>query len=297
MEEQSGYRKYKLIIIILAVILAILLVWLIMQRTQLSKLVKEKETEKLELQKELDSVIREHNRTKAEFGQLADSLKAKDSLIQANAIEIRKLLDTEWEFNKVRKKLSKLQTVAQGYVRQMDSLYTVNRELQAENERIREDFRNEQSRSQALVRDKEALTERVNEAAILRAYGITVTALKVRGTDKEIPTDKASRTERLRICFTIGENPLVKAGERSIYIRITRPDNVVVIKSKYDNFNYNGQSIPYSLREDIKYIGKAINICVNWNKKDSEKPAMKGKYSVSVFAEDKEIGTGSFELK
>ena len=297
MEEQSGYRKLKIIIGVLAVILVILFIWLITQRTQLTKLVREKDTEKMELQKQLDSLVKEHNQTKAAYGQLADSLKAKDSIIQENAVEIRKLLDSQWEYAKVSKKLARLQTIAQGYVRQMDSLYTVNRDLQEENEKIRQDFHNEQSKSKALVKDKEALTEKVNNAAILRAYGITVTPLKVKGGNKEVTTDKANRTDRLRVCFTIGENPLVKPGDRSVYICVTRPDNVVVIKSKYDTFNFNGQTVPYSLRQDITYEGKAINVCVNWNKKDTDKAAMKGKYSVSVYAEEKLIGTGSFELK
>ena len=297
MEENQGSRKLKIIIGVLAVVLLILFIWLITQRTQLTKLIKEKESEKTELQKELDSVIQVHNKTKEAYGQLADSLKVKDSLIQANAIEIRKLLDSQWEFNKVRKKLARLQTIAQGYVRQMDSLYVVNRDLQTENEKIRQDFHNEQTKSKALVKDKEALTEKVNQAAILRAYGITVTPIKIKGGSREQQTDKASRTDRLRICFTIGENTLIKAGERINYVRVTRPDNVVVIKSKYDTFTFNGQAISYSLRQDIMYQGKAMNICVNWTKKESDKPAMKGKYSVSVFTEDKEIGTGSFELK
>ena len=297
MEEQSGNRKLKTIIGVLVVILFLTGIWLIVSRSQLTKLSREKENERIELQKELDSVIREHNQIKASYGQLADSLKVKDSIIQGNAIEIRKLLDSQWEFNKVSKKLAKLQLIAQGYVRQMDSLYTVNRELQEENEKIRQEYRNEQSKSKALVKDKEALTERVNQAAILRAYGITVTPLKVKGGGKEVSTDKASRTDRLRVCFTIGENPLVKPGDRSIYVCVTRPDNVVVIKSKYDTFSFNGQTVPYSLRQDINYQGKAVNVCVNWNKKDNDKPAMKGKYSVSVYAEDKEIGTGTFELK
>ena len=297
MEEQSGYRKLKIIIGVLAVILVILFIWLITQRTQLTKLVREKDTEKMELQKQLDSLVKEHNQTKAAYGQLADSLKAKDSIIQENAVEIRKLLDSQWEYAKVSKKLARLQTIAQGYVRQMDSLYTVNRDLQEENEKIRQDFHNEQSKSKALVKDKEALTEKVNNAAILRAYGITVTPLKVKGGNKEVTTDKANRTDRLRVCFTIGENPLVKPGDRIVYICVTRPDNVVVIKSKYDTFNFNGQTVPYSLRQDITYEGKAINVCVNWNKKDTDKAAMKGKYSVSVYAEEKLIGTGSFELK
>ncbi len=132
-EQKTGTRSSRITIIILSLAVIALIIWIFYQRSQFSGLVKEKEAEKIELQSELDSVLTEHNRIKAEYGTLSDSLAAKDSIIQANAIEIRKLLDTQWEYNKVRKKLAMLQQITQGYVRQIDSLYTVNRELVAEN--------------------------------------------------------------------------------------------------------------------------------------------------------------------
>jgi uncharacterized protein YoxC len=296
-EQKTGTRNSRITIILLSLAVIALIIWIFYQRNQFSGLVKEKEAEKIELQSELDSVLTEHNRIKAEYGTLSDSLSAKDSIIQANAIEIRKLLDTQWEYNKVRKKLAMLQKITQGYVRQIDSLYTVNRELVAENEKIRQDYRNEQYKTQTLIKDKEELTQKVNEAAILRAYDVSVTAYKLKGGEKEQATDKATRTDRLRICFTVGENPLVASGKKILYVRITRPDNVVVTKSKYDTFIFNGQTIPYSIREDIQYDGKSQNRCVVWTKKDNDKPAMKGRYQVTVFTEDREIGTGTFELK
>jgi hypothetical protein len=295
-ERTTGTGKWKMFIALLALIILVLLFWLFIQRSQLMKLVEEKEIEKVELQKELDSLMTEHNTVKAAYGSLSDSLASKDSVIQANAVEIRKLLDTQYEYNKVRKRIGLLQKIAQGYVSQIDSLYNVNRELKEENERIRQDVRTEQNKNQTLVKDKEELTQKMNSAAVLRAYNVAVTPYRVTG-QKEIPTDKASRTDRLKICFTIGENPLVQPGKRSVYIRITRPDNVVVIKSKYDTFTFNGQTLPFSIREDIDFQGKAMNLCVSWTKKDTDKPAMKGRYTVSVFTDDSEIGSGTFELK
>jgi len=238
-----------------------------------------------------------HRRFRKEiYGTLSDSLATKDSIIQANASEIRKLLDTQYEYYKVRKKLSRLQEVAQGYVHQMDSLYTVNRQLKEENERIRQVVRNEQGRNQDLIKDKEELTQKMTQAAVLQAYGVTTTAFKVRGT-KETETNKANRTDKLQICFTIGENSLIESGTKVLYIRITRPDNVVISKSKYTTFVYNGQEIPYSIREDVDYDGKAKRLCVNWVKQPNDIPAMKGRYLVGVFFNDREIGQGSFELK
>jgi hypothetical protein len=297
MDEQTSTSRPKVLMILLVIVIIALLIWIFFQRNHLNKLVAEKELEKIELQYELDSLINEHNKIKEVYGTLSDSLSAKDSIIQANAIEIRRLLDTEWEYNKARKRIVSLQKIAQGYVHQLDSLYTINRELTAENEQIRQDFRNEQNRTQTLIKDKEQLSEKMNQAAFIRAYDVTATTYKLKGGDKEQPTDKASRTDRVRVCFTIGENPLVNSGKKIIYIRIMRPDNVVVIKSKYDTFIFNGQTVPYSIREDIDYTGKSMNLCVNWTKRNTDVPAMKGKYNVTVFTEDKEIGSGTFELK
>jgi len=297
MEEQPSTSRPKILLILLVIVIIVLLIWIFFQRNHLNKLVADKEVEKTELQYELDSLIKEHNKIKEVYGTLSDSLSAKDSIIQANAIEIRRLLDTEWEYNKARKRIAALQKIAQGYVHQMDSLYTVNRELTAENEQIRQDFKNEQNRTQSLIKDKEQLSEKINQAAVIKAYDVTATTYKVKGGDKEQPTDKASRTDRVRVCFTIGENPLVQAGKKIIYIRIMRPDNVVVIKSKYDTFTFNGQTVPFSLRQDIDYTGKAMDICVKWTKRENDEPAMKGKYTVTVFTEEKEIGSGTFDLK
>jgi hypothetical protein len=299
MEEQNtSSRKYKIYLAILAILFVVLLFWLFIQRSQMMKLVKEKETEKIALQHNLDSLMSEHNKIKVAYGALSDTLKAKDSLIQVNALEIQKLLASQWDYNTIHKKFERLQKVAQGYVHQMDSLYTVNRELTAENDRIRQVVKTEQNRNQNLMKDKEELKEKMNQAAYIKAYDVTGTPYKLKsGGKKELITDKASRADLIRICFTLGENPLVAAGKRSIYIRIVRPDNVVVIKSKYDTFVFNGQTLPFSMREDFDYQGKAARVCVDWTKKDSDKAAMKGKYMVTVFADDKEIGTGSFDLK
>lgn len=297
-ESNTSSRKYKVFVAILSLVILALLFWLFIQRSQLLKMIKAKEADKVELQHDLDSLMTEHNTIKVSYGALSDSLKVKDSIIQQNALEIRKLLDTEYEYNIIRKKLARLQKVAQGYVHQMDSLYTVNRELTAENDRIRQVVKTEQNRNQSLMKDKEELREKMNQATFLKAYDVTAKPYKLKsGGSKEQITDKASRTDRIRICFTIGENPLVTSGKKIIYIRIQRPDNVVVIKSKYDTFVFNGQTLPYSLREDIAYEGKAMNVCVAWTKKDTDKPAMKGRYVVSVFADDKAIGEGTFELK
>jgi hypothetical protein len=295
-ETTSGKKQGKIILWILAIIVAGLVVWIVVQRISMTKMEDALEAEKVALEQELDSLMLEHNNIKTIYGTLSDSLAAKDSIIRANATEIRKLLNTQYEYYKIRKKMARLQTVAQGYVHQLDSLYTVNRELKEENERIREVVRSERGRNQELIKDKEELTQKMSEAAVLQAYGITTTAYKLT-RKKETETNKANRTDKLKICFTLAENPLIESGTKIIYIRITRPDKVVITKSKYNTFLYQGQELSYSVREDVAYEGKAKRLCVDWIKGDNDIAAMKGTYQVSVFFNDYEIGQGTFTLK
>lgn len=308
MENESGYinnssskRKNNTLIILIVVLLAALalLAWLYLStRARLGNMIEEKEGQRIELQHELDSLISEHNNIKLEYGSLSDSLSSKDSIIQANALEIRKLLDTQYEFYKVKKKLDKLRTISQGYLKQMDSLYTVNRELKQENEQIRSSYQKEQQKSSSLLKDKEALTEKVSNAAVIKAYKITGVAVRGNG-DKERETDKAKRTEKVKVCFTLSENPLLSAGRKDVYVRIAQPDKTILARGKGDeySFNYKGEILQYSAKETVNYQNKAIDLCLYWINRSTKDNLPAGVYVVTVYADDFEIGQTTFELR
>ena len=82
-----------------ALIIIALSIWLISAKSSLLVLQEEKDSQRELLQREVDSLIDMHNRTKASYGQLADSLMAKDSIIIANAAEIKTLLNDQWEWD------------------------------------------------------------------------------------------------------------------------------------------------------------------------------------------------------
>lgn len=296
--NRKGQSKTWILIVILIAALA-LLAWLYLStRSRLGTLLEEKEVQRTELQRELDSLITKHNNIKVEYAAFSDSLTAKDSIIQANALEIRKLLDTQYEFYKVKKKLDRLRVISQGYLKQIDSLYTVNRELKEENEQIRSSYQKEQQKTSTLMKDKEVLTEKVNSAAVLRAYKITGMAVRGSG-DKERVTDKAKRAEKIKVCFTLGENPLLSAGAKNIYIRISRPDKLILTRGKGDDysFSYKGEILQYTMRETVNYQNQAIDLCTYWINRSTKESLPEGMYVVTVYADDFEIGQTSFELK
>lgn len=296
--NKKGQSKAWILIVILIAALA-LLAWLYLStRSRLGGLLEEKEMQRVEQQHELDSLIAEHNNIKLEYGSFSDSLVVKDSIIQANALEIRKLLDTQYEFYKVKKKLEKLRSISQGYLKQIDSLYTVNKELKEENQEIRSSYQKEQQKSSTLQKDKEALTEKVSMAAVLKAYKITAAGVRGSG-DKERTTDKAKRVEKVKVCFTLGENPLLSAGAKNVYIRIARPDKLILSQGKGDDysFSYKGEILQYTMRSTVNYQNLAMDVCAYWINRSTKENLPDGTYVVSVYADDFEIGQTSFELR
>lgn len=273
-------------------------IYMLSIKKELSGLVAEKEAQRLELVAELNTLLEEHENTKVAYGEMSDSLVVMDSVIQANAKEIKNLLNYKWEFYKVKKKLSRLQVVSQSYVRQMDSLYQENTALTEENLQIREEIQIERKRNQNLVQEKDELTGKVEEASILGSYNIDANGVRVRGGNNETITNKVRRTDRIKVCFTLSENSIVGAGKKSIYIRVAQPDKQILTKGRTDQytFEHKGEMLQYTMKKDVNYENEAIDICLSWNRRQSVE-LQPGLYHVDIFDGDFNIGHTTFELK
>ena len=262
------------------------------------QLAEEKEMMKNELNSELDSLMIEHELIKTEYGQLSDSLLTKDSLIMSNAKEIKSLLNYKWEYRKVKKKLDKLRLVARTYVSQMDSLYTVNNELVVENKEIKAKYNEEKSINKNLSKEKAQLTDKIEEASVLKAYNITAQAIRIKKTGKEKIVTKARRTKAIEVCFTLSKNVVIEPGQKDVYVRIARPDNKILTPGVAENyvFSYKGEQIQYSIFEQVAYDNEARPLCLRWIKKYEDIEMQEGVYEVTVFASGEEIGSTTIEL-
>lgn len=300
--QQIKHKNNNLWMYIVLAVLALgiigLSIYMLSIKKELSGLVAEKEAQRLELVEELNTLLEEHENTKVAYGEMTDSLVVMDSVIQANAKEIKNLLNYKWEFYKVKKKLSRLQVVSQSYVRQMDSLYQENTALTEENLQIREEIQIERKRNQNLVQEKDELTGKVEEASILGSYNIDANGVRVRGGNNESITNKVRRTDRIKVCFTLSENSIVGAGKKSIYIRVAQPDKKILSKGRTDQytFEHKGEMLQYTMKKDVNYQNEAIDICLSWNRRQSVE-LQPGLYHVDIFDGDFNIGHTTFELK
>jgi len=295
--------KTPLFVWVLLAIVTLVAAYFIFSGLQKDKVIKEvkleKEAQRTELQGQLDSLLLDHEQIKLAYGDLADSLVIKDSIIIANANEIKDLLNYKWEYRTVKKKLDRLRVVAQTYVVQMDSLFTVNKELVEENLNITNRYNSEQRKNIVLEKEKEQLADKIEEASVLEAYNITANGIYVKRSGTEVITSKARRVNKIRVCFTLGKNVVLRPGLKDVYIRIARPDTKILSPGVAEDFvfDYKGEQIQYSIYEQVDYDREALNLCLVWEKKYEEMDMLEGIYEVIVFADGQEIGTAVFELK
>ena len=285
---------------LLAIGLAVSLVKCSSEKSEKEALEAEKEMQRLDFQAEVDSLMKVHNELKESYGELSQELAEKDSIIQADAVEIKKLLDSQWDYNRIKKKMTQLQEISQRYVRQMDSLYTVNQELVAENERIREEYQNERRQNTNLTRQKEELTNKVNQASTMRISNYTAKAVRLKGSGKESETDRASRADRIRLDFTVAANELITPGTKLFYVRIADPRRAIISKGSGDEYsfkNVDGETLQYTEKVRVNYDGKETAVRAYYVKPDAYE-MMPGTYFIDVYEEGgKVIGQTTIDLK
>lgn len=284
-------------------VLAIALVFLLVRNNSmkgdLEQLETEKEMQRMDFQAEVDSLMKVHNELKESYGELSQELAEKDSIIQADAVEIKKLLDSQWDYYRIKKKVASLQNIAQKYVRQMDSLYTVNRELVAENERIREEYQAERRQNTNLTRQKEELANKVSQAATMKLYNYSAQAVRFKGGGKETSTDRADRAERIRIDFTVASNDLIEPGTKLFYVRIADPRRAIISKGKGDEYSFqaNGETLQFTELVRVNYDGKETPVRAYYVKSDNYQ-MMPGTYFIDVYEQGgKLIGQTTIDLK
>ena len=107
---------------------------------------------------------------------------------------------------------------------------------------------------------------------------------------------KSGRIDKVKIDFILSKNLTAKRGAKNIYIRIQRPDQILLMKSEKDLFKFEDMKIPYSAMREVEYEGSELPVSIYWDNSRSA-PLIGGKYTVDVFADGRNIGTTSFDVK
>lgn len=265
-------------------------------------LISEKQTNKeLVMEFNLDKEDLENQYT--DFARQYDELKltvSNDSLsvlLEQEQLKTQRLLEelrtvkssNATEIRRLKKELASLRKVMIGYINQIDSLNRLTAQQKEIIADVTKKYNAASRQISNLSEEKKNLTKTVTLAAQLDATNISVQPTNKRGKTAK----KVKDIVKFKINFSIVKNITAETGERTLYIRITKPDNDVLTKSYSNTFPYENRELVYSIKKYIEYNGEEQAVTVYW---DVEEYLYAGTYRVDIFADGTLIGSQSFSL-
>ena len=119
------------------------------------------------------------------------------------------------------------------------------------------------------------------------------------GGKKDSETAKASKVDKIRVTFDVGENKLTVAGPKDIYIRIISPDaqELADTKDAAHQFSFGGTTSYFAAKKTIDYSNQPMSVLVMCSKgKDTDQLAA-GKYIIEIYSDGVMIGTTTMTLE
>ncbi len=287
---QENKKSIPVSLIAVSIILSGILIFLvIMYFDQKNKMV---EMENV-LTQEKDSLANELRILAYRF----DTLKTDNDTLNANLEKQKQRITQLLSVNasnvqlirQYKNEISTMREIMKSYIVQIDSLNTRNKILVAENVQFKEEIKKVQDSNVELSKVKEELSTKVEKASVIQAKNIIVSPLN----RKRKETKRINLLEKLMVCFTLRENPIVEAGPKKVYMRVIRPDSLVITNSSDNIFSYNDQLLIFSANRTADYMNQDIDMCIYL---DNTGDFIIGNYTVELYLENNIIGRANFML-
>lgn len=279
-----------LIIVLVCVLIA--LGYMYHQKTKDSEEVQQVLTaEKDSIANKLQGLMKDYNSLET----TNDTLNQKLKLEQDKAKRLYSQLQTEKNisFTKIKeyqRELGTLRAIMKDLLHDVDSLNAMNKQLIAENVKVKEEAATAKNTVKELEQKTQELNSQVEKGSVIKVRGVAAMALNSRGKE----TTRARRVEKIRVCFTLNENAIAKAGVRDAYIRILGPDQFILAKAETDLFDFQGEKIVYSAKREVDYQNQDVDLCIFY---DNKGELVEGKYQATVYVDGNLVGSAEFMLK
>ena len=241
-----------------------------------------------EMAKQYDEAISENkvannNLIEARYriGGLIDSLKISETNVKSL-----------WRY---KQKYASLQKEMDLLLAQNDSLRVENSYLSTSLDSTRVRLEERTVFTDSLLIQNNALAEVVMDASVLTTVNLKASGVIVRTSGKVIPTERAGRSDKIRVCFIVAKNKLIQSGEQELYIQVIDPSNNILGLNDQITFD-DEKFLNYSLISKFNYENENLNICEFISSKNDSK-FEKGRYVVNIFNEKDLVSTSEFILK
>ena len=287
-KANGGLKTVMIIMIVVAVALAAALAYVMMSK---NRLVSQLNDEKADLTEQLITLQNDYADLTSEYDTINYQL---DSSREEIAQLIERVRTTEaTNRSKIRqyeKELGTLRSIMRGYIEQIDSLNTLNKQLTAEAASARKDAADSRRRSEELAQQVETLTDKVTVGSILKARGLRMEAFNA--NDRVI--DRSTRVVRLLVSLSLVENELAERGPVRVYVRVSDPSGNLLLDGKGATFTFDGQTLEASASREVDYQGEEVELGIYVN---NIPEFYKGIYTVEAYTEQSLLGTAELMLR
>ena len=267
-------------------------VLLISEKRTNNELVQEFNLEKEDLENQYTDFAKQYDELKLTVSNDSLSVLLEQEQLKTQRLleELRTVKSTNaTEIRRLKKELATLRKVMIGYINQIDSLSRLTNHQKEVIADVTRKYNVASQQISNLSEEKKNLNKKVTLAAQLDATNINIQATNKRGKKAK----KVKDVVKLKINFTIVKNITAETGERTLYVRITKPDNDVLSKNASNTFPYENRVLAYSIKKYIEYNGEEQSVTVYW---DVEEFLYAGSYRVDIFSDGTLIGSQSFNL-
>ena len=228
----------------------------------------------------------------------------KDAKLIAKEEEIKALKDkldayekegigSPEEFGKIKVELWRLRS-------EIRELRKQNAELLAANALLKEDVQQKSVKINGLEGDAKLTAAELAQTKAKANLGAKILGrdFQAEGVRQRRGGEKNTRNprsvERLRLTFTLNENPIAKAGLKTVYLRATAPDGSV-LSTGGSTFPFQGSSLQYTDKLDIDYVNADKDVFMYASPYSHQ--FISGKYTLEAYMDGFLIGTAVVELK
>jgi predicted RNase H-like nuclease (RuvC/YqgF family) len=255
--------------------------------------------DKVLLEKDLQEEIAKFEQLSSENQDLKGQLQEQNAALSEKINQIKVLLKkgklSESDYKKAKAEIAELRSQIDNYKAEIDELKRQVQQLTDENSGLNQELGSEKAKSAEQAKTIESKNRTISLAKRLNAGSISAIGVRERKVfgKKEVETNKAGRTEEVRVKFVLNKNEISDAGEKEIYVKIIGPDGAP-IANKVQTTKVDGTETLYTEKKIVDYQNEKLEATV-YCKKQGDYP--KGTYTIEIFTEGYKIGTTQLILK
>ena len=251
------------------------------------------EADKAEVQKELEALVVSYN-------EILQDNKLKDKDLIAARDRIIVLLDSVKDYKANLSIITRYKAQVRGLkneraqlFKRADSLLVVTERLAIERDSTTAVLNKTIKAVDSVTTANTQMSKSLEKGALISITNLDASAIIVRKGGKIKETKRASRADKIRVCYTIAPNNLAQAGDRVLYVQVINPDNNII--GDKSNITFGQNLLTFSKSISVFYENQALDVCAIVG--NTGQDVLKGLYTINIFDAQRQIGSTTLMLK